>query len=509
MKALADTRLVGGGVPVAFAAGDAPLVRPEPGLAYLPSGSGARLPLHGLELRAAADVRRDSSGRSPRIRRRSSPRAASSTSGRERPRRRSAQRRAVRRSTRWPTRIRMSSATRGSSRSRSPSRDALARRTPRPSTLESWFRKRGGFSYTEHPAVFSGRAARRLRRRDARGLLPVLRGSDGVDAALPRHARARRGRLLERDVRREVRRLDGDRPRRARVGRGLVPRLRLAAVRPDAVGGTAGARRADRGVLVCVARLRPSTRGRDARRARARTSSRQSAHRHGETGPAIDGDRRRRAAAVAAALAEREHRDAVPRRARRGARRDRRDEAGRAAPALRHARSAPRRRACRRELADYLVDQRIDAAAQRDAARARRSRPPRARRRRRIRSSPPQPPRASAARTAPAAPRARARRELRALVRHVRGRLTARASGCVACSRYAHWADGRVRPTSLYQQGRTQLEEGNGCAGDRARSRRRRGASPRRRRSARRSASRTSASAAGARPRRSSARCWS
>ena len=38
IRALADTRLVGGTVPVGFSAGDAPLVRPEPGLAYLPSG---------------------------------------------------------------------------------------------------------------------------------------------------------------------------------------------------------------------------------------------------------------------------------------------------------------------------------------------------------------------------------------------------------------------------------------------------------------------------------------
>ena len=38
VQALADTRLVGGSVPVSFAAGDAPLVRSEPGFAYLPSG---------------------------------------------------------------------------------------------------------------------------------------------------------------------------------------------------------------------------------------------------------------------------------------------------------------------------------------------------------------------------------------------------------------------------------------------------------------------------------------
>ena len=34
--------------------------------------------------------------------------------------------------------------------------------------------------------------------------------------------------------------MDGDRPRRPHVGRGLVPRLRLAAVRPDAVARSLG-----------------------------------------------------------------------------------------------------------------------------------------------------------------------------------------------------------------------------------------------------------------------------
>lgn len=38
VKALSDTRLVGASVPVAFAAGDAPLQRPAPGIALLPAG---------------------------------------------------------------------------------------------------------------------------------------------------------------------------------------------------------------------------------------------------------------------------------------------------------------------------------------------------------------------------------------------------------------------------------------------------------------------------------------
>ena len=75
-------------------------------------------------------------------------------------------------------------------------------------------------------------AARALRRRGQARLLPALRRRDGAHAPVPRHSRARRGRLHERQAR--GRRLDRHRPQRARLGRGLVPRLRLARVRPDA-----------------------------------------------------------------------------------------------------------------------------------------------------------------------------------------------------------------------------------------------------------------------------------
>ena len=53
-------------------------------------------------------------------------------------------------------------------------------------------------------------------------VLPAVRGHDGADAPLSRDSRPRRGRLHERHV--EGRRLDGDRPRCARVGRGMVRR---------------------------------------------------------------------------------------------------------------------------------------------------------------------------------------------------------------------------------------------------------------------------------------------
>ena len=110
------------------------------------------------------------------------------------------------------------------------------------------------------PVRLRAGAARRLRRRDPRRLLPVLRGSDGADAALPRRSRTGRRRVLERELRREDRRLDRHRPRRTCVGGGVVPRLRLAAVRPDAVHRPARAGRAERAVLVGVAGLRPPER---------------------------------------------------------------------------------------------------------------------------------------------------------------------------------------------------------------------------------------------------------
>ena len=84
-------------------------------------------------------------------------------------------------------------------------------------------------------AAGGGTAARRLRRADAGRLLPALRRRDGADAADDRDPRARRRRLHRRDV--EGRRVDGDRPPGARLGRGVVRRSRLARVRPDAGAG--------------------------------------------------------------------------------------------------------------------------------------------------------------------------------------------------------------------------------------------------------------------------------
>ena len=102
--------------------------------------------------------------------------------------------------------------------------------------LEAWLRSRGRVPLRRAAAAPRRPAgARRLRHARQGGLLPALRGRDGAHAALARHPGPRRRRLHERRLRRRRgAALDGDRPRRARVGRGLVRRLGLAAVRPDA-----------------------------------------------------------------------------------------------------------------------------------------------------------------------------------------------------------------------------------------------------------------------------------
>ena len=77
-----------------------------------------------------------------------------------------------------------------------------------------------------------GAAARRLPRPLEARLLPAVRRDDGADAPLPRDTGPGRRRVHERDV--EGRHVDGDRPRRACLGRGLVRRARLAHLRSDA-----------------------------------------------------------------------------------------------------------------------------------------------------------------------------------------------------------------------------------------------------------------------------------
>ena len=80
-------------------------------------------------------------------------------------------------------------------------------------------------------------AARALRDRGQARLLPALRRRDGADAQVPRHSGARRRRLHERQAR--WRQLGRDGSQRPCLGRGVVPRLRLACVRPDSGEGVA------------------------------------------------------------------------------------------------------------------------------------------------------------------------------------------------------------------------------------------------------------------------------
>ena len=76
--------------------------------------------------------------------------------------------------------------------------------------------------------------ARRLPVRRADRLLPAVLRRRGAPAAHGRDPRARRDRVHVRLVRRQAAGVRRARPRRALVGRGLVPRLRLGHPRPDA-----------------------------------------------------------------------------------------------------------------------------------------------------------------------------------------------------------------------------------------------------------------------------------
>ena len=154
VEALADTHLVGGSIPVAFAAGDAPLQRPGAGVALPPVRADARLPVHGVELRTAAEAGAARAVAAACTRRRScepdafldvwpgvtmppfgTPHRAQAVS---------AVLDAHPEIVRYAPLDRIAAAVAGDARS--PYAAALA--------LEAWFRVGGGFTYTAHPAVF-------------------------------------------------------------------------------------------------------------------------------------------------------------------------------------------------------------------------------------------------------------------------------------------------------------------------------------------------------------------
>jgi transglutaminase-like putative cysteine protease len=151
VEALADTHLVGGSVPVAFSAGDAPLQRPEPGIALLPSGL-----THGFRYTAWSYAAQPTPAQLARSR----PVYPSSLDGLldvwpgvrmpafgvpQRVRRANAVLDAHPEIERYVPLEHAALAVAG--HARTPYAAALA--------LETWFRTTGGFKYTAHPAVYS------------------------------------------------------------------------------------------------------------------------------------------------------------------------------------------------------------------------------------------------------------------------------------------------------------------------------------------------------------------
>ena len=111
------------------------------------------------------------------------------------------------------------------------------RTRPRSRSRPGSARPAGSSTTSIRRARAAAAAARQLRDDDEARLLPALRRRDGADAPLSRDSRAGGRRLLERHLRRGAEAVDGLRPRRPHLGRGLVQRLRLAAVRSDARAG--------------------------------------------------------------------------------------------------------------------------------------------------------------------------------------------------------------------------------------------------------------------------------
>ena len=102
--------------------------------------------------------------------------------------------------------------------------------------LETWFREAGGFVYDEQPPAPIGGTPALVDfvNETKRGYCQHYAGRDGAHAAPPRRPGAGRRRLHERRVLGGRQRVGGQGHERARVGRGLVPGLRLDPVRPDA-----------------------------------------------------------------------------------------------------------------------------------------------------------------------------------------------------------------------------------------------------------------------------------
>ena len=237
--------------------------------------------------------------------------------------------------------------------------------------LESWFRVGGGFTYDQQPP-------RRARRRALVDFVTATRRGycqhfAGAMALMLRYlgipARVAAG--FSSGNYDATRRVGGHRPRRARMGRGLVPRLGLGAVRPDS-----RPRRARRRVLVASSRAfdavarRAVLAGKDGLRLLREQARPARIAAEVDPRPAPDVPDLKRQRARDAQESFPGSRAAAPARAVAGRRRSRSSAlvklAVRRSGYLTH---DPRRlaAACRRELRAFLLDQRVDGLAERDA----------------------------------------------------------------------------------------------------------------------------------------------
>ena len=112
--------------------------------------------------------------------------------------------------------------------------------------------------------------ARHVPVRQPAGLLPAVQRRDGAAAAHGRRAGARRVGVRPGGYDRKRKRVRRARPRRPLVGRGVLPGIRLGAVRPDAIG-CAGELAGERGRAPARRRATSATRAGRATAARTRT----------------------------------------------------------------------------------------------------------------------------------------------------------------------------------------------------------------------------------------------
>ena len=375
VQALADTRLVGGSVPISFSAGDAPLVRPEPGFAYLPSGLtrgfrysvwsyaprptparlGASAPVYPAALTRPAGfldvwpgVTAPPFGAAGRTARLNAVLDAHPDIARYIPLEKDAM--AV------------------AGKARTPYAAAI--------DLESWFRSRGGFRYTDHPSVFgpaplvgfvaetragycqyfAGAMALMLRYVGVPARVAVGFSSGSYDAKTGVWT------VTDHDAHAWV-----------EVwfrGYGWLP------FDPTPSTGRPERGRAERAVLVGVAGLRSAERRRHAGRTRCERRRAGGAPARRDGPEPVPGGVLRRRLLGGADIASHEPADAVAARARRRRRSDRPDEARDAAGSLPDAGPAPRRRRLSPGAGGLPPRPAHRGGPQRHPARARRARPP-------------------------------------------------------------------------------------------------------------------------------------